>query len=225
MLTALLLAWAVMAGVPWMVAGLLAVGVSQPAVGLAAVTVASAMSRRGVPAHRDGVEVEAVWCAAMAAELRAGASIRSALDAAADRVADPGLSEIGRLARAGVPVEQLAERIGAALPRVRHLAGPAVRIAAEAGGAAAGVFGRLAVRSLEQIEAERERRVATAQVRLSAGVVASLPLVVVIGLLATGRAAALAAAGPVGVAALAVGLGLLSAGMGAVWVLSRRVAT
>lgn len=224
MLTGLLLAWAVAAGVPWVVGGFLVVGMWQPALGLLVVLVVAVLGRHGESRQHGGAETEAVWCAAMAAELRAGASIRSALDAASDRVPDPELAEIGRLAKAGVPVERLAERIGAALPKVRHLAGPAVRIAAEAGGAAAGVFGRLAVRSLEHTETERERRVATAQVRLSAWVVGSIPVVVIAALVATGRAAALVAAGPIGVGALIAGVALMLLGVAAVWTMSRRVA-
>ncbi len=221
MLTAVLIAASVAAGTPWPLVGVLAAGLWSPLAGLAVVVVVVIAGLGRSPGGRP-VDSEAVWCGAMAAELRAGSSLRHAIDAASARVPELGLGGAGRLARAGVPIARLSDEVAAVLPHMRVLVGPALRIAAESGGAATGVFGRLAVRSIEEVEAQRERRIATTQVRLSAMVIAALPLVVMGGLVVTGRAAALVGAGPIGAAALLVGGTLQATGVAVVWVMSRR---
>ncbi len=86
----------------------------------------------------------------------------------------------------------------------------------------ADVFDGLALMALEEAELARERRVATAQARLSAMIVAGLPLVFLAVLAVTGRMELLWGAGTAGVALLTGGLALVAVGVIAIWVMIRR---
>lgn len=220
-MTAVLLAAAVVVGVPWPVTGLLAVGAAGTRPALAA-TAAIAVWAAVTQDRRDTTEEEAVWLGGVAAELRAGASLRGALIAAADRVRWIDTAHVVRLAEAGAPHGMLAVAIQAALPG-RALVAPTLRIAGVSGGRAAAVFDRLAARVWEDVGAARHHRTLTAQARLSAWVVGGLPMLGTLVLAATGGLAAVVAAGPAGVAVMATGLVLETAGIAGVVVLLRRV--
>lgn len=167
------------------------------------------MARRG---QRVGVARQEELLAAIAAELRAGSSLRHALATAADGHAE--LSRAGYLAQAGAPMSRVVDAIGSD-PRLRA----AIVVAAESGGRAALVFSRLADRVAAETEEARQRRVLTAQARLSAAVVAALPLVwLIVG--GVGRIRTLVAAGAGAIAG--VGLLLESIGLALVWRLARR---
>lgn len=149
---------------------------------------------------------------AIAAELRAGASVRSAL-AAATR-GNTELSAAGRLARGGAPLAVVAN----ALQADSRLSA-AIAVAARSGGKSAFVFSRLAERAAMDAEVERQRRVLTAQARMSAAVVASLPLLwLVFG--GIGRIDSMIRGGAGVIAGL--GLAMEMAGMALVWRLATR---
>lgn len=155
---------------------------------------------------------EAHLCAAIAADLRAGATVRLA-------VAD-GLSALGDRARCvrrrlivGAPLVSVADEIALLLPLNGRQVAMALEVAGGGGGRAADVFSRLAERAATAAALRRERRVVTAQARLSARVVGGLPLVVTVALLLTGRLSSLPASGRVGVTVLGAGLALQIGGL------------
>ncbi len=144
------------------------------------VTCALAMLILAVPrferlrTHRSRSIDEQQYFAAVHAELCAGASVRDAL---AEAAAGQGsaLAGVRRLARSGASVDEIAVEL-ARLPTMGTSAATAVRVATRSGGRAAAVFLRLADRAALEADLARERRVLTAQARLSAAVVGGLPL-------------------------------------------------
>lgn len=145
---------------------------------------------------------EAVFLEGLAAELRGGASLRSAIaDAAARTGID--LAVPVRLAQAGRPMEDIAHPLGERLVVNGAVAGPALRLAATAGAGVAPLFDALALRAAEAADEERETRALTAQARLSAWLVGGAPAALAAGIFAfrgwefgdTSLAAAIAAVG------------------------------
>jgi Flp pilus assembly protein TadB len=222
-LIALLLAAGLVVGVPWLVVAAGAVAVIQPVMGMVGVGagVAIALHRR-FRDRRSRPGGETTFFNAMAAELRAGASLRVALGAAAARAPDLGLATVGRRAAAGQPAPAVAAELAHALPRNGRLAGAAFSLAAETGARAADVFETLAQRSANVDELDRERSTLTAQARMSALVVGGAPVALLVALIATGRAEALLEAGPVGWGIALVGGGLEFAGLAVVGFMLRR---
>jgi len=101
-------------------------------------------------------------------------------------------------------------------------AAAALEMTALTGARAAALFGRLAERAADVQTLARERRALTAQARFSATIVAGLPVLVAVFVIASGGASATAAAGPLGALVLGVGVALELAGLGViVWLLRR----
>ncbi|MDJ0953561.1 MAG: type II secretion system F family protein [Acidimicrobiia bacterium] len=117
---------------------------------------------------------EQQYFAAVHAELRAGASVREALAQAASGQGAV-LAGVHRLATSGASLDEVAAELSR-LPTMGAAADAAVRVAAHSGGRAAAVFLRLADRAASEADLARQRRVLTAQARLSAGIVGGLPL-------------------------------------------------
>lgn len=157
----------------------------------------------------------------LAAELRAGASLRVALVAGAERAPQLDLGRAVRAAETGQPMSEVAAELTEVLPVNGRLVAAAFRLTATSGGRAAAVFEELALRAAEAGELSRERRALTAQARLSAFVVGALPAAMMGVLLITGKAQALLAAGPVGHAIAAVGVGLELVGLAVVTIVLR----
>lgn len=218
-----MLAAAVALRTPWPVVAVLALGLFEPSLALMVTFafLAVAVIRRG---RNDGTDPadEAVFHAAVAAELRAGGSLRMALVNAAGRVPGLGLDRAVRHLGVGAPLWSVASDMSRQLPVSAPLLRPAVAVAASAGGSAATVFDALAGRARTELEAQRELRAATAQARLSAWVVGGMPVVAVGYGIATGRIQALIRTGSIGVVVMTVGLALLLVGLAAVVVLVRR---
>lgn len=216
MLMILAVAYAIAIGVH---PGVLAIAVTafvQPLWFLAGTALWAVVARR----KRDtaGPDEEARYLEGVAAELRAGASPRAAVEGAAERVGSIDLRRVVRLASLGRPAGAVAAALSEALPANGRLAGAAFRLASDTGARAADVFASLAVRAAESGNLARERRALTAQVRLSAALVGGAPIGVVVLLAASGRAGALleSSAGRV---LGSVGLGLLTLGGLTVWVM------
>jgi len=170
------LAVAIVAGVPLPVVALGALGVADPRLALAAVATWAVVVRlRGRPGRAD--DAEARYCAAIAAELRAGASLRVALAHAADRAPELALDRPVRMAIAGVPLSRVATELSGCLPEDGASLAVAVRMSGRSGAKAAAVFDALAAQADERRELHRELRAHTAQARLSAAVVGLAPLV------------------------------------------------
>jgi len=219
-LIALLLAAGLVAGAPFWVVMAGSVVVLEPIVGLGGLGGAVVVALYGrLRERRKGVGGETAFFNAMASELRAGASLRIALGSAAARAPELGLDAAGRQAAAGRPADTVAAELIHGLPRNGRLAGAAFSLAAETGARAADVFETLAQRSVGLDELSRERNTLTAQARMSALVVGGAPVVLLIALVATGRAQTLLEAGPVGWGIAIVGGGLELAGLGAVAVM------
>lgn len=167
-----------------------------------------------------GPDEEARYLEGVAAELRAGASPRAAVEGAAGRAPSIDLRRVVRLASVGSPAPEVAGALSEALSANGRLAGAAFRLATETGARAADVFADLAVRATEAGDLARERRALTAQARLSAALVGGAPIAVVALLVVSGRASALLESSG-GRAIGAIGLALLVAGGLVVWVMVR----
>jgi len=218
-LSAAILSLSIAAGAPLVVVAVTALAFWRPLWLLAAAGLWALLARRR--RRRVGPGDEAAFLQGLAAELGAGAALRSAVVAAAARAPALDLGRACRLAGAGLPAEQVGAALQAALPVNGRLASAAFRLAAATGGKVAGLFHSLAARAADVGRLERERRALTAQARASAWVVGSLPVAVLVMLAATGRAGTLLgdAAGPF---VLALGLGLEAAGVAVVWLMVRR---
>ena len=157
----------------------------------------------------------------VAAELRAGASVRSALAAASARTDTLDLAMVARLAEAGAPLSDVADRLESQFDDVGALVASAVDVGARSGGQMAPVFSTLASIATDRLELDREIRTSTAAVRASAYVVGGLPLLALAfgGLSGTLRQSL--ESGPAGVTLVGVGLALLVAGIGSMAMVAR----
>ena len=218
MLSVAILALAVAAGAPPVVVAVAALAFWRPFWLLAAAALWAVLARWR--RRRPGPGDEADFLQGLAAELGAGAALRSAVVAAAARAPALDLDRACRLAGAGLPAGEVGRALESALPVNGRLAAAAFRLASSTGGRVAALFHNLAGRAAEVGRLERERRALTAQARASAWVVGSLPLALLGMLAATGRAGALLAS-PAGSVVLAVGLGLEAAGVAIVWLMVR----
>lgn len=177
------------------------------------------MRRKEAP----GAEDEATYLEGVAGELRAGASLRSALVAAAARVPRLDLSEVVRLAAAGGPLDEPASVLRRSLPVNGTLTEAAVQLAGTTGASSAALFHRLSVAAAEAAELRRARRSLTTQARLSAAVVGGAGLVATLAALGTGSSL-FAAGGGFRILGL-VGVGLELSGFAVVWFMVRRAET
>ncbi len=146
-------------------------------------------------------------------ELRGGASLRHAIGAAAQAQSGDMAADIHRSA---VRHHSMTAVCGSLrqLPEMGHVAAMATRVAMESGGRAADVFHRLADRARVNAALERQRRTLTVQARLSAAIVASLPLLwLVFG--GWGRLQVLIRHG--GGVVAATGVGMEALGVALVW--------
>ncbi len=222
MLVVVLLAGGLALGLSPVIIAIAAVAAIEPRlvlVGAAAWGIVTAIRRRGKRVIPDD---EATLFRAMAAELRSGASLRSALAEAAHRVPQIQLDRPVRFAAAGMQMTEIAEAIEVQLPENGRLAAAAFRLSDWSGARVADTFDGLAERAAATAELARERKAATAQARLSALIVGVAPLAFTLLLMVTGRGADLAARGGLGWLVLGVGLGLEMLGLVIVAVIVRR---
>jgi len=168
--------------------------------------------RRRLPAE------EADFLRGMSGEVDAGASIRQAVIAAADRAPTLDLAATVHVAAAGRPAVEVADRMRTALPLNGRVAAAAYQLVADTGGRASAVFAGLAVRASDAGDIERERRALTAQTRFSAWLVGGLPAAVTVALALTGRGPGLHGAGAV---VSALGVSLIVVGGLMVWLMVR----
>lgn len=188
--------------------------VAAPAVAVAAIRSRSRTDRVSHP------ELVGAFLRSVAAELRAGRSLRVALVDSARLDSRLGLDRVVRMAAAGRPMEQVADEMAAC--RGMSATATAVRVAAMTGGSAVPVFVALAADSADEGALARERRELTVQARWSVAIVAGFPLAVLCYQVMSGRAMELIRQGPLGVGLLAVGVTLLGLGLGSVAILMNR---
>jgi tight adherence protein B len=218
-LIAVLLALTLVAAPHPAVAGIVALAyLSPPGFLLAAAGWAGYHARLRGRARRRLPAAEADFLRGVAGEVDAGASIRQAVIAAADRAPALDLAAAVRLAAAGRPAPDVARCLQAALPLNGRLAAAAYQMVAETGARASDVFAGLAVRAADSGDLERERRALTAQTRLSAWLVGGLPVAVTVVLGATGRGPGLTGAGGL---LTALGMGMIGLGGMVVWLMVR----
>lgn len=163
---------------------------------------------------------EARFLAGIASELRAGASLRGAFEAAAQRAPELHLEPLVRLSLAGVPISQLAAGVSDLLLQNGRAAAAAMRIAGETGGKTAAMFESLAQVAAEDRALYRELRAATAQAKVSSLIVGGMPVGFLIWQALTGRLFQLASSG-IGITILVTGLTLLVGGAAVVGLLLR----
>ena len=208
MLTAVLLATGLAFGLHPAVVALAALAAIEPRlvlVGAAVWGVVAAVQRRRARVTPDD---EATYFRALSAELRAGASLRSALAEAVHRVPVLSLGQAVRFAEAGVPMSEIADTVEGQFPENGRLAAAAFRLSDWSGARVADTFEGLAERAVASAELVRERKAATAQARLSAIVIGIAPVAFATLLFATGRGSGLMAHGATGILVLGSGLAL-----------------
>jgi len=218
MLTATGLAWGFASGVPILVLALAGLAVYEPGLALGLMIGLVLFGRYQAKSE----EYEGAFLQAVAAELRAGAGLRLALADASERVPARSLSSVARLARAGRPLDEIADTLAAGLERHGPLTAAAIRIAGTTGGRVADTFDELALLAAEDMQMEGERRAATAQARISAWIVGGLPVAYLAYAAAGGRLSVLWNAGTIGVVVLGVGGLLLLSGVGGIVLMVRR---
>jgi hypothetical protein len=180
MIESALLAWALVAGVPWpMLLAVVAAWV-MPWPSLAVTAVVVSASLRGRPGLSDG---EAAVMVGIAAELKAGQSLRGAIVAAAT---GESLAPVRRLALAGVPIADVAELLAKRVGGDRWMTRAVLTVADRTGGSTATAFEQLAAHSLARQQLRRERRSAAAPALLEALLVGGIPLALVISRLVRG---------------------------------------
>lgn len=220
MVTVVLVAAGLAAGIPLLLVGLGWLAAVHPAAALGSIVAYSTFVAWRRRRARPGPDDEAAFLQTLSAELTAGASLRAALAAAAARSERLPLQPAARAASAGLPAPVVARLLAEALPANGRITGASWLLAAESGGPAAAVMQSLAVRAAREGELQRERRSLTAQARASAWVVAGLPAVLLLGTVASGR---LDAGGdPALAAVVAVGVSLQALGMAVAVAMVRR---
>lgn len=159
----------------------------------------------------DWINAEARFIAAMASELRAGATLRGSFVASVGGAPELALSDLRRIAEVGLGMGQVAEALRGRLRFHGPALASAMSVANETGGRAAAMLESLAQMAAEDRILYRELRAASAQAKASSVVVGGLPIVFLGFQAVTGRLGELASSS-LGVGVLGVGLALLGFG-------------
>ena len=125
-----------------------------------------------------------MFCEAVAGEMRAGASLRFALERAAASV---GASELEKLSRDGATLSELALAARVEFEEIGVELGAVIERLFRLGSPAADLFDELAVLSLAQVEVAHEVATAAAPARATAVVLLLVPLVAIGSVTASGR--------------------------------------
>jgi hypothetical protein len=148
----------------------------------------------------------ALLCEAVAAELRAGASIRHALDSAVVSVGGSPLPP-------DVAIAEVASLVAEEFPSIRRELELTITKSARSGSDVAAIFDEIAALSVAQSEIKREVRTATAPGRATALVLTGAPALYVTTRMASGGIGRFLASSQQRFMAL-LGLGLFIAGLG-----------
>lgn len=163
---AILVVSALLAGIDLRVIAMLALALTYPVLGLAAVVAHVMRSGGGEPTR------SAVFCHSVARELRAGETIRSALAGAA-HVA--GLGDVAEDLERGLPLSEVLPVLGAGMPEIDDELVVLVEGVASSGSRSAALFDELGDLALAQVEMSEEIRMATTPARASSLVLIGLP--------------------------------------------------
>lgn len=115
----------------------------------------------------------ALLCEAVSAELRAGASLRTALETSAASV---GCHAASRLAHSGAPLADVAHAVGDSLPEIRAELELTMVSAQRSGARVADLFEEIGGLAIAGAEVAREVRISTSPVRATLIVFAAAPL-------------------------------------------------
>lgn len=149
------------------------------------------------------------WCDALARDVRAGSSLRAALES--NDAPDPGaFGEVPHRLRRGASIAEAVEIRSGSLDE-RTVAAVLAAVAHH-GGEAAQPLDRVAATLRRRVADRAERAVHSAQARLSALVMTSLPVAVLVLLVATSAPVRTVLATPVGAVVVAVGVLLNASG-------------
>lgn len=202
MIEAVMLAFALLHSIPGLVIGVYVFAWSLPTVALPCWLVAAAFSIR----HRGRKDNPALMTLiGLAAEMRAGQSLRTAMAAVAER--DDRLTRVRRLALAGRPIDEIAPIMASTMGPHRRMVEAMFLVADRTGSATASGFEQLAAQAMSVDDLDRERRVAAAPVLLQAVMVGGIPLFVLGSMIVDGRLFSVLGGG--GIEALLVGSGAL----------------
>ncbi len=156
---------------------------------------------KGRPAAGDRLSL---FCEGVASELRAGASLRSALVTAA--------TPVGANIPALGPLPEVAARVGDEFPTLRRELELTVVSAERSGADVAVLFDEMGAMALARSEIEREVRTAIAPGRATAILLSGAPLLYVLGRATSGTLGSTMATYPQRIAGL-LGLGLFLTGL------------
>lgn len=159
-----------MVGVDWRQMALVAGALWFPVPMVVALAAAVTVARRAVVREAAGRDLRFVE--AVAGELRAGSSLRSALRTACGEIDHAGT--IVRRLEVGEPLEIAMTGIGGHLPSLGHLVESAVTVGA-GGGRMLPVFEELRVHAASQAAAESELRTSLAPIRASMALLVGAP--------------------------------------------------
>jgi hypothetical protein len=147
-----------------------------------------------------------MFCEVTASELRSGASLRDALEAALASAGD------GKFHRSGASVGEMAVQAGEQFPEIGVELELTVLAAARAGGDSASLFDDIGSLALAQSEVRREVRIATAPGRATALVLVAAPVAYLMFQVDSGGLAGLLAASEQRLVAV-LGMGLFATGL------------
>lgn len=178
MVEGLVFAFAVANGAPLIPVVVLAFALLQPLPALVLVGAHAVLRRR-----RDPVESPAaLFCSAIADELRAGASTRAAVTAAAESAPFPGLGS----ADTGAPIDDVARTVATAFPEIGPEISACISRSSTTGSPAADLFDEVAELARVESELRREVRTALAPARITALILVAAPVVAVTMVLSGG---------------------------------------
>ena len=212
MIGALLVGWGVLSGVDHRRTVLLlsVLLVPVPVAGLIAVHVWRARPRTSTRA--------AVFCEAVAGELRSGASLRYALERAASSVGAPALEQ---LSREGASLPDLADAAKQEFEEIGVEVAAVIERLSWLGSPAASLFDEMAVLALAQVEVAHEVASATAPARATGAVLLLVPLIAIGSVTMNGRVGGYLSTSPQRVSAV-IGLALVLLGIGVAGSIVRR---
>lgn len=200
MIEAVMLAFALLRAIPGLVIGVYLFAWSLPTLAFPCWLVAAAFSIR----HRGRKDNPALMTLiGLAAEMRAGQSLRTAVAAVAER--DDRLTRVRRLALAGRPIAEIAPIMALAMGPHRRMVEAMFLVADRTGAATASGFEELAAQAMSVDDLNRERRAAAAPALLQAAMVGGIPLFVLGSMIFNGRLSSVFRDG--GIEALLVGSG------------------
>lgn len=221
-LAPLLVGWALIAGMDWRLAALVATAILHPllvAVLLMGLVLVDAQRGRK---QREGCSEEAHVLLGIAGELRAGQGVRAAIAEAGQRSSRLDFHAVRRLVASGASLERISEAVREAMPAHGALTAAALRVADRTGGRVAEVFDSAAALALEEEELGQERKAATAQAKTSAVVVVGIPVMVILYRVLSGSLAQSISASAVSAFLTISGVALLGMGIAVMLILIKR---